>query len=202
DAPGDGLADPPGGVGGELEALAPVEHLDGVHQAQIALLDEVEEQQARRLVLLGDRDDQTKVGLDERALGALAILGLAAQLSPAGGLEVTAVVENGARFITGLDGLRETNLVVFSEQWVLPDIRQVEPDEVFLIPLDTLLGHACPLRVAANRPLVNVSVRREHSLRWGTRHGGVQSSPYLFGQGALPPAHAWWLGSVRPWPTR
>ena len=34
DAPPDGLADPPGGVGGELEALAPVKLLDGVDQAR------------------------------------------------------------------------------------------------------------------------------------------------------------------------
>src|SRR5437588_842304 len=46
DAPGDGLADPPRGVGGELEALAPVELLDGVHQAQVPLLDEVEERKS------------------------------------------------------------------------------------------------------------------------------------------------------------
>src|SRR4051794_15352422 len=47
--PGDRLADPPGGVGGELEALAPVELLDRVHQAEVALLDEVEQRQAGRL---------------------------------------------------------------------------------------------------------------------------------------------------------
>jgi hypothetical protein len=41
--PADGLADPEGGVGGELEALAPVELVDGVLEAQVALLDEVEE---------------------------------------------------------------------------------------------------------------------------------------------------------------
>ena len=48
DAAGDGLADPPGGVGGELEALAPVELLDGVHQAEVALLDQVEQRAGPR----------------------------------------------------------------------------------------------------------------------------------------------------------
>jgi hypothetical protein len=43
DAAGDRLSDPPGCIGGELEALAPVELLDGVHQAEVALLDEVQE---------------------------------------------------------------------------------------------------------------------------------------------------------------
>ena len=75
DAAGDGLADPPGGVGGELEALAPVELLDRVHQAEVALLDEVEERQARRLVLLGDRDDQPQVRLHEGPLGVVAVPG-------------------------------------------------------------------------------------------------------------------------------
>jgi len=45
DAPGDRLADPPRGIRRELEALAPVELLDGVHQAEVALLDQVEEGQ-------------------------------------------------------------------------------------------------------------------------------------------------------------
>ena len=70
DATGDRLADPPRGVGGELEALAPVELLDGVHQAEVALLDQVQERQARGLVLLGDRHDEAQVGLHEGALRA------------------------------------------------------------------------------------------------------------------------------------
>ena len=65
DAAGDGLADPPRGVGRELEALAPVELLDGVHEAEVPLLDEVEEREPGGLVLLGDRHDQAQVRLDE-----------------------------------------------------------------------------------------------------------------------------------------
>ena len=72
DAAGDGLADPPRGVRGELEALAPVELLDGVDEAEVALLDEVEQRQARGLVLLGDRHDEAEVRLHEQQLGLLA----------------------------------------------------------------------------------------------------------------------------------
>ena len=43
EGPADGLADPEGGVGGELEAPAPVELVDGVLEAEVALLDEVEQ---------------------------------------------------------------------------------------------------------------------------------------------------------------
>jgi hypothetical protein len=80
DAPGDRLPDPPRRVGGELEALAPVELLHRVHQAQVPLLDEVEKGETRRLVLLGDRDDKPKVRLHERALCLLTLGDVAAQL--------------------------------------------------------------------------------------------------------------------------
>ena len=42
DRPLAGLADPPGGVGRELEPLAPVELLDGAVQPDHALLDEIQ----------------------------------------------------------------------------------------------------------------------------------------------------------------
>ena len=142
DAAGDGLADPPRGVGGELEALAPVELLDGVHQAEVALLDEVQEREARRLVLLGDRDDQAQVGLHEGALGVLALARRAPQLALAGGRDVLGGgFELGARLVAGLDGLRQPDLVVLGQQRVLTDVGEVETYEVFLVALDALLGH-------------------------------------------------------------
>ena len=68
---GDRLADPPGGVGRELVAHLPVELLDGAHQAQVALLDQVEERHARLRVVPGDRHDQAQVRLDQAALRLL-----------------------------------------------------------------------------------------------------------------------------------
>ena len=62
---GDGLADPPGGGGGELEASVIVELLDRSDQAKVALLDQVQEAQATADVLLADRDHQPQVGLSE-----------------------------------------------------------------------------------------------------------------------------------------
>ena len=47
DRSANGLADPPSGVRGELETLAPVELLDRMDQAEVALLDEVRQRQAR-----------------------------------------------------------------------------------------------------------------------------------------------------------
>ena len=45
--PRDGLPDPPGGVGAELVAAVRVEFLDGTHQAEVALLYQVQHGQGR-----------------------------------------------------------------------------------------------------------------------------------------------------------
>ena len=66
---GDRLADPPGRVGRELEALAIVELLRRADQADRALLDQVEERQPLVAVVLRDRDDQAQVRLDHLLLG-------------------------------------------------------------------------------------------------------------------------------------
>ncbi len=71
---GDGLADPPGGVGGELEALGVVELLDRTDQAQVAFLDQVQEQHAAAGVALGQRNHEAEVGLKQVVLGALAVV--------------------------------------------------------------------------------------------------------------------------------
>src|SRR5262245_49776989 len=70
DGAGDGLADPPRGVGGELVSAAVLELVHGLHEADIALLDQVEELQSAVGVLLGDRDDEAQVRLDHLLLGA------------------------------------------------------------------------------------------------------------------------------------
>ncbi len=72
DRAGDGLADPPGGVGRELVAAAVFELVHRLHQADVAFLDQVEELQAAVGVLLGDGDHQTQVGLDHLLLGVAA----------------------------------------------------------------------------------------------------------------------------------
>src|SRR5215211_6425011 len=66
---GDRLADPPGRVRRELEALAVVELLRRADQPERALLDQVQERQALVAVVLGDRDHQAQVGLDHLLLG-------------------------------------------------------------------------------------------------------------------------------------
>ena len=79
--PGDRLANPPGGVGAELEAAAIFELIDRPHQAGVAFLDQVQEAQAAVAILLGDRHDQPQVAFRQAALGLL-VLGIdAAQIA-------------------------------------------------------------------------------------------------------------------------
>src|SRR4051794_18977089 len=55
------LADPPGRVGRELEAAAPVELLDRAVQAERPLLDQIEEWHSQAAIALRDRDDEPQV---------------------------------------------------------------------------------------------------------------------------------------------
>ncbi len=70
DGPGDGLPDPPRGVGRELVAAPVLELVHRLHQADVAFLDQVQELQPAVGVLLGDGDHQAQVGLDHLLLGA------------------------------------------------------------------------------------------------------------------------------------
>ena len=70
DGAGDGLTNPPSGVGRELVAAAVLKLLDGLHKTHVSLLDQVEERESAVGVLLGDRDDEAEVGLDHLCLGA------------------------------------------------------------------------------------------------------------------------------------
>src|SRR5262245_40031487 len=118
-----------------------------VHQAEVALLDQVEERQPGSLVLLRDRHDQSEVRLYERALGVFPVSRGASQLALLRGGQTLGRPKQGlARSVAILDGLSEPNFVVLGEQWVLPDVREIEPDEIFLVAVDTLLRQVLFLR--------------------------------------------------------
>ena len=65
----DGLPNPPRRIGRKLVAAPPLEFVDGLHQADVAFLNQVQELQAAVGVLLGDRDDESEVGFDQFAFG-------------------------------------------------------------------------------------------------------------------------------------
>ena len=73
DRAGDRLADPPGGVGAEFEAALVVELVGGLHQADVAFLDQIQEGEAATDVFFGDGDDQAEIGLDQVRAGKVAV---------------------------------------------------------------------------------------------------------------------------------
>src|SRR5262245_22154726 len=70
----DRLADPPRRIRRELVSAAVLELLDRLHDADVPLLDEVEELQAAVGVLLRDRDDEAQVRNNELVLGLVGLL--------------------------------------------------------------------------------------------------------------------------------
>ena len=75
---GDGLenrlADPPHGIGDELEAAGLVKLLRCLDEADVALVDQVRQTQALVLVLLGYRHNKAQVGIDKLVKGLLVTL--------------------------------------------------------------------------------------------------------------------------------
>ena len=71
DSARDRLAHPPRRVCRELIAPAVIELVDGLHQAEIALLDEVEDLESAVRIALGDRHHEPEVCLDELLLGRI-----------------------------------------------------------------------------------------------------------------------------------
>ena len=63
--PGDRLANPPGCIGRELEALDVLKLLYGANEADVPLLDQIEEAHATADVLLCDRNDEAQVRLGQ-----------------------------------------------------------------------------------------------------------------------------------------
>src|SRR4051794_354442 len=121
----DRLADPPGRVGRELEALAVVELLRRTDEPEGPLLDQIEEGQALVAVILGDRDDQAEVGLDHLLLR----------------VEVAA-----------LDALRELDLLGGGEQADLADVLEEQLQGIgghIRLQVQRLLALATALAVGA-----------------------------------------------------
>ena len=127
---GDGLADPPGCVGGELEALRVVELLDGADKAEVTFLDEVEEEHAAAGVALGEGDDESQVGFEQVVLGSLAVVD-----DPAHGLlEVLVHVGVFGELVfcveAGLDAHGEVDFLLCVEQGDLTNLLEVVLDGV------------------------------------------------------------------------
>src|SRR6056297_163475 len=124
--PADGLTDPEGGVGGELEATAPVELVDGVLETQVARLDEVEQVHALgQGVAASDADHEAQVGADEPVLGLGGFGHLTLERHAA-----LAVVELFLCLTASLDDARQLTLVLGGQERDLADVVQVETNGV------------------------------------------------------------------------
>src|SRR2546421_6685870 len=101
----DRLADPPHGVGDELDAFGLVELVGRPDQAEVALVDQIREGDALVLVFLGYGDDEPEVGADE----------LVQRL-----------------FVAALDALGQRDLFLARDQGILADLAQVLIERSFV----------------------------------------------------------------------
>src|SRR5438128_4935513 len=94
----DRLLDPPRGVGGKFSTLRRIEALDGFHQADVALRNQIEQRQSKIRIIVRDLNDQAQIRTNHQ----------------------------GASFlVAALNFGGEFNLLVGSEQRDLPDLTQV-----------------------------------------------------------------------------
>src|SRR5205085_3142716 len=71
---GNRLTDPPGRIGTELVAALVLKLVDGLHQADIAFLNQVEELKTSVRILLGNTDNETQVRLNQLGFPALDLI--------------------------------------------------------------------------------------------------------------------------------
>ena len=70
---GNSLTNPPGGISAELEATGKVKALHSLHQADIALLNQIQEGQAPTHKALSNAGHKAQIGLGQPVLGVLAL---------------------------------------------------------------------------------------------------------------------------------
>jgi hypothetical protein len=116
-----------------------------MHETQVPLLDQVEKGKTGRLILLGDGDHQPEVGLDEGALSVFSTADVPAELTLAIGSDVWPYrLQLGAGLVPSLNGLGKPYFVILGEKWVLTDVSEIEPNEIFFVPLNALLRQGAP----------------------------------------------------------
>jgi len=130
DGAGDRLADPPGGVGAELVAAGVVELVGRLHQADVALLDQVQEGEAAADILLGDADDEPEVGLNQMTASLLAVISVLLKLLALHLVGPLLALEPGGGVAAALHALGEPDLLLHRQQVGLADLLQVETDGI------------------------------------------------------------------------
>src|SRR6185436_9664296 len=142
DRAGDGLADPPRRVRRELVAAAVLELVHGLHEADVPLLNQVEELEPAVRVLLRDRDDEAEVGFDQLLLRLLGLI-LAAQNRVQRLLQLARILLERVGHRLELELLillqpHEVLLVVFAQLRLLAAFRVEHPLVAVDLALDAL----------------------------------------------------------------
>jgi hypothetical protein len=200
-AAGDRLPDPPRGVGRELEALGVVELLHGADQAEVALLDEVQQGHAATGVALGQRHDQPEVGLEQVVARGVAVAHDRAQVGGVLAGELAALLGGGVQHVLGeharLDAPRQVDLLRRGEQRRLADAVEVHTHEVGRGALGVEVFHR---HLRTDRPGLGARSGGQLGRRLGTLvgNGGVRSRCGVRGV-HCGDRH---LGTSSPWATR
>src|SRR5713226_1934570 len=127
DSAGNRLANPPRRIGAELVALRVIEFLDRANQADVALLDQVQQTHAPANILFRYADDQAQVGLGQAALSLLTIFDVA-------------IIAHGRRLeqlaAPALHTTRQAHFLLCGKQGNAPDLAQVHAHGIVEAALD------------------------------------------------------------------
>ncbi len=124
------LPDPPRRISAEAVATPVIVFFDGLHQADVAFLNEIQELEAAATILFGDADDQASVGANQVGASGIADLTLTIQqifLVQVGHLAGLQPLDGGA---TGLDLHRQVHFLVGREQALLAHLAEIEADRI------------------------------------------------------------------------
>src|SRR5450759_31080 len=124
------LADPPRGVGTELETSGVVILLHPADQAKVAFLNEVEEEHAPSHVALRDADDTAEVGSGALVFGLEAVLLQRLESFHLVLVHVAVLLQRGRRVTAALDPARQRDLLHRRQQGYLADLFEVHADRV------------------------------------------------------------------------
>src|SRR6478609_5810518 len=141
DRAGNGLTDPPRGIGRELVPAPILELVDRLHQADVPFLNQIEELQPAVRVFLRDRYDESEVRFDEFLLRLLRLI-LAAQNRLERRLQLRRLllerVGHAFELETLILDLLEEVLLVFFAELLLLVLRMEQPIDTLDFALDRL----------------------------------------------------------------
>ena len=156
---GNGLTNPPRGVGGELEALLPIELLNSTNQTKVAFLNQIQEQHASSGVALGQRHHESQVSLQQVVLGAPAIV--CGPLKLALALEIH-LVGFGVQQVLGI----QTSLNTLGQVDFLLRVQQAHSTDLLQVILDRIGGRSrcdhTTLRVAGRSQILIIVIVSHH----------------------------------------